>query len=96
MGDAKLENLLHMVQAMIKEVGNPMAVVSLRYIWLFRLGNSLGILQTIPYMKEVLNFAAREMADHKKRHIDGNYYLSNFAKNLASISTINPCLKVYL
>ena len=75
MGDAKLENLLHMVQAIIKEVGNPMAVVSLRYIWLFQLGNSLGILQTIPYMKEVLNFAAKEMTDHKKRHIDGNYLL---------------------
>ena len=76
-----------MVQAMIKEVGNPLAVVSLRYIWLFKLGNNLGVLQTIPYMREVLNFAKREMVDHKKRHIDGNY-LSHFTKNLACISNI--------
>ena len=71
MGDAKLENLVSMVQSMVKEFGNPLTGISMNYVWLYKIVNCLGILNAIPYMQNLLNFTGSVLTEHKKRPIDG-------------------------
>ena len=71
MGDAKLENLVSMIQTVIKEFGHPLTGVSMNYTWLYKLINHLGIIKAIPYMQNMLNFTGSVLVEHKKRHVDG-------------------------
>jgi len=71
MGDAKLEEIFEMVEVLMTDLGNPLAVISVNHPRLFKLVNHLGILQTIPYNRSMINFTGSVLTDHKKRHIDG-------------------------
>ena len=71
-GDEKLEKLFFMMEVLMKEIGNPLAAISMEYPWLFKLFNSLGILQTIPYNHSMMKFIESVLINHKQRQIDGN------------------------
>ena len=71
-GDSKLVKLFNMVEVMIKDFGNPLTIVSMNYIWLFKALNNLGIIQTLPFTLDVLKFAGTVFTEHKERQIDGN------------------------
>ena len=79
MGDAKLEEIFEMVEVLMTDLGNPLAVISVNHPRLFKLVNHLGILQTIPYNRSMINFTGSVLTDHKKRHIDGNNILFFFS-----------------
>ena len=71
-GDEKLEKLFFMMEVLMKDMGNPLAAISLDHPWLFKLFNSLGILKTIPYQHSLMNFMESVLTNHKSRQIDGN------------------------
>ena len=72
-GDAKLQNLFGSVEALLKDLTNPLFGVAINYVWLYKLANNLGILQTIINKKKLLNCTGSVLTDHKMRLIDGNY-----------------------
>ena len=40
--------------------------------WVYKIVNYIGILKTVPYMKNMLNFTGSVLMNHKSKHIDGN------------------------
>ena len=72
-GDAKLQNLFGSVEAIMKDLTNPLFGVAINYAWLYKLTNNLGILQTNINMKKLLNRTGSVVTDHKMRLMDGNY-----------------------
>ena len=84
-GDEKLENLFYMIEVLVKELGDPLSVIMMEYPWLFKLFNSIGILQTIVYNRTLVNFTENVLTTHKQRHIDGKNnisFLFVFRRNL--------------
>ena len=76
-GDAKLEHLFCMLELLMKDLGNPLVRTSFLYPKLFKLLNRLGILQSISYNNDMINFAEAVLKNHKNGHIDGkNIYIS--------------------
>ena len=74
-GDAKLEQMFSMVEVLIKDLGNPLTVISSQHPRLFKLLNSLGILHTISYYNHMVSFTENVLTNHKKAQIDGNFCL---------------------
>ena len=72
MGDEKLEELVSMIHVLFKEFGNPISNLLMNYVWVYKIVNNIGILKTVSYMKNMLNFTGSVLTDHKNRHIDGN------------------------
>ena len=71
MGDPKLEKLLDTMETFIAMFGNPITFVSLEYIWLYKLVNSLGISQCQHVHETFLSFTRSVLKDHKGKNIDG-------------------------
>lgn len=72
-GNAKLHQLVDMVQTMIREAGHPLAFVSMNYVWLYKLVNNLGLIKAIEYMAVFLDHLKTSVIDdHKQRPIDGD------------------------
>ena len=70
-GDAKLEELFSMLEVLMKDLGNPKAVISMNYPWLFKFVNNIGITKIIFYYGSLMNLAGSALTNHKNRHSDG-------------------------
>ena len=77
-GDTKLEELFCIMEDIMKDLGNPLAVISVKHPRLFKVVNNLGILHTIFHNKTMINFSGNAINNHKNRHIDGNNILLRF------------------
>ena len=88
MGDPKLEELLDTMEMYISMFGNPITFVSLEYIWLYKLVNSMGISQCQYVHETFFEFHKKVLKDHKGKIIDGENCKSIFCDKCKMIKNI--------
>ena len=91
MGDPRLEKLLDTMEMYVAMFGNPITFVSLEYIWLYKLVNSMGISQCQYVHETFFKFHKKVLKDHKGSSIDGKnrkiivFYKCRLTKNIFNI-----------